>query len=255
VAGSKLRPLVLAYHGLGDRPRRLDPSGILVPVHSFRAHVARLRSRGYEFVSQSEFARRLHDGEPPGGTVSLTFDDGSEDNVRILPELLRELRVPATVYACPGLLGRPIPWLAGARFMTEDELRRFASSRGVEIGSHTSHHTVLADATAEEAEREMQTSKLALETLLDLPVRSFSYPKCRYSDACPAAAERAGYTSAVTCGGLGGLTPYELARESPAPGDGPLTFELKSRGSFWAVRELGPVRVARWATRPIRRRG
>ena len=205
-------------------------------------------------MKQAEFARRLHTGEPLSGTVSLTFDDGSEDNAAVLPHLLRELAVPATVYACAGLLGRPIPWLEGARFMTADELRQLASSPTVEIGSHTSHHAVLADATAEDAEREMTTSRQALEALLDLPIHSFSYPKCRYSAACPGAAARAGYTSAVTCGGLGGLTPYELSRESPSPRDGPITFELKSRGAFWAVRDLAPVRLARWATRPVRHR-
>ena len=81
---------------------------------------------------------------------------------------------------------------------------------------------------------------------------SFAYPGCGYSPACPAAAERAGYTSAVTCGALGGLTPYELQRVSPNPVEGKLVYELRLRGLFHPARNTAPARVARRALRGLR---
>ena len=251
------RPLVLAYHGLADVPHALDPDGLMVPPASFRRQIARLRRRGYSFVTQSEFARRLAAGEPLEDLCSLTFDDAPEDNATTLQPLLEELDLRATVFVCPGLLGERYPFVeesTGIRFCTLDQVRRLAADPRVEIGSHTRRHTALGEAGEEEALEEMTASREELEGLLDGEVRSFAYPCCEYSPACPPAAERAGYTSAVTCGPRGGLTPFELRRDSPSPPDGPLAFEIKSRGLFFTLRDMPPVRVARWALRPLRYR-
>ena len=250
------RPLVLAYHGLARVPRRLDPTGLMLPPEDFRRQLERLRSRGYRFVKQGEFAARLAVGSADG-LCSLTFDDGSEDNLTVLLPLLRELELPATVFVCPGLLGRPYPFLpaeVGLRLMNRDELVELARDPLIEIGSHTVEHTVLADATAEEAYAEMAASKQAVEELVGTEASSFAYPDCAYSPHCPAAAERAGHTSAVTCGDRGGLTPFELNRESPDPMDGRLAYELKTRGLYYRMRSSPPARLVRAATRPVRHR-
>jgi peptidoglycan/xylan/chitin deacetylase (PgdA/CDA1 family) len=245
--------VLLAYHGLGDVPRALDPDGLVVPPASFRRQVGILRRRGYEFVTQREFARRLRAaGGPPPATAVLTFDDGPEDNATLLPGLLEELGVPATLFVNAGLLGEPYRWVApetGIRVMSERQLLDLVRHPLVEIGSHTSGHTSLADADEATAYAEMEGSRVELEELLGVEVRSFAYPDCHYSPACPAAARRALYTSAVTCDGRGGWDPFELRRESPSPGDGRLTFELKARGRFHRVRALPPVRLALRATR------
>lgn len=251
------RPLVLAYHGLAELPHRLDPDGLMVPPDFFRRQIARLRRRGYRFVTQMEFARRLKAGEPLDNTCSLTFDDAPADNATTLAALLDELDLCATVFVCPGLLGRPYPFVgaeAAMRICTLDEVRGLGANPRVEIGSHTRSHTELDGAGPEEAYAEMRSSREELERMLDAEVRSFAYPSCGYSPACPAAAERVGYTSAVTCGPRGGLLAFELERASPSPGDGLWVFELKTRGAFFFVRDLPPMRLARWAPRPLRYR-
>jgi peptidoglycan/xylan/chitin deacetylase (PgdA/CDA1 family) len=229
----------------------------MVPPDSFRRQVARLRRRGYRFVSQSEFARRLVAGQPLDDTCSLTFDDAPADNATTLVGLLEELDLRATVYVCPDLLGERYPFVAAEanmRICTLEEIRRLCANTRIEIGSHTRRHTPLGRAGPKEAYEEMRASRDELEHMLEIEVRSFAYPSCEYSAACPAAAERAGYTSAVTCGPRGSLSAFELERASPSPGDGPLTFELKARGDFFTVRDLPPTRLARWALRRVRYR-
>lgn len=251
------RPLVLHYHGLGDVPRGLDPFDLMMPPEAFRAQVTLVKERGYRFVAQQELARMLAADESVDGVCSITLDDGTADNATVLPPLLEELAVPATIFACPGLLGSDYPYTApelGVRFMNRGELLDTAAHPLVEMGSHTREHSLLEQASAEEALTEMSASRAQLEDLLGRPVLSFAYPFCGYSPACPQAARRAGYTSAVTCGRRGGLDPFELRRESPSPKDGRLRFELKSRGVYNEVWEFGPVRLARAATRPLRRR-
>jgi peptidoglycan/xylan/chitin deacetylase (PgdA/CDA1 family) len=250
-------PLVLGYHGIADVDPRHDPVRLFVPPQALRRQIGRLQARGYRFLSMADFARSLSLGAELDGICALTFDDGTLDHLTELVPVLAELGVPGTVYVCPGLFGRPYPWsdpAAGIRFMTAAEVIELSRHPLVEIGSHTIDHTVLGDASEEEAHREMATCKARLEDLLGEPVPSFCYPRCVYSPACPEAARRAGYTSAVTCGERGSWDPFELKREGVHTPDGPVTFELKSRGLYYRVRGAPPARVARWATRRYRHR-
>jgi peptidoglycan/xylan/chitin deacetylase (PgdA/CDA1 family) len=251
------RPVILGYHGIADVDPRHDPVRLFVTPDGFRRQVERLLRRGYRFSTMADFARRLSAGEDLEATCALTFDDGTQDHLTELAPILADLSVPGTVYVCPGLFGTPYPWsdpAAGVRLLTKEELLELARHPLVEIGSHTLNHTELDRATAEEAYREMAECKQVLEDLLGVEVPSFCYPRCHYSRACPGAAARAGYESAVTCGPRGSWDPFELKRESMHTPDGPVTFAFKSRGLYYGTRDLAPFRLARWATRGYRHR-
>jgi O-antigen/teichoic acid export membrane protein/peptidoglycan/xylan/chitin deacetylase (PgdA/CDA1 family) len=249
------RPLVLAYHGLDRVPREHDPANLMVPPETFAGQVQSLRRRGYEFVTVAQFAARMAAGEPLRGLCALTFDDGSRDNATVLPALLDRLEVAATVYVCPGLLGRPHPYLApaaGIEIMTRDELVELSRHPRVELGAHTNTHADLGAASHDEALREMAECREELEGIIGSRVASFAYPFCRYSPACREAARSAGFASAVTCGERGGWLPYELRRESIGPLDGRVAFALKARGAYYPLWRSAPGRLARWIARPWR---
>ena len=244
--------VVLHYHNLGSVPRAQDPHNLTVTVAAFERQLASLRRRGYEFVTATEFAARLTGEGPPPGICWLTFDDGTTDNLEALPQILARHGARATVFVCPGLLGQPHPGFppeAGIRLMDANEVRELARRGPVEIGSHTNMHTPLDEADGEFAYGEMNSSKAALEELLDRPVTSFAYPSCGYSPACPPAARRAGYAAAVTCAFRGGWAPHELQRESVTAFDGRLAFFLKSRRLWQAVHDSPAGRLGariRW---------
>ena len=61
--------------------------------------------------SKPNWRPRSPPATPAAGLCSLTFDDAPQDNATTLLELLEELDVPATVFACPGLLGEPWPFI------------------------------------------------------------------------------------------------------------------------------------------------
>ena len=155
-------PLILGYHGISRVDPRHDPDRLFVAPDRFRAQVERVCDRGYELVTMAEFARRLAASGPPPRTCALTFDDGTLDNLEELLPILRDLGVPGTVYACPGLLGEPYPWAdaaAGARFMSAGELRELARDPLVEVGSHTREHVDMDAAGFEGALEEMAESR------------------------------------------------------------------------------------------------
>jgi peptidoglycan/xylan/chitin deacetylase (PgdA/CDA1 family) len=246
--------IVLAYHAVGDVAPEYDPDHLVQPADKLEWQLGTLVGRGYEFVTASEFARRLRAGGPLEGVCAVTFDDGTIDNLTVLPPILLRLAIPATVFACPGLLGEADPYIApesGLRLMDADELRELAGL-GFEIGAHTNRHVDLAAASAEDAHAEMSSCKQALEDLLGGPVETFAYPFCRYSGACPGAAERAGYLAAFTCGGRGGRLPFELRREMMDRRDGRFAWNLKVRRRYQETLELAPVRLALAARRALR---
>jgi peptidoglycan/xylan/chitin deacetylase (PgdA/CDA1 family) len=241
-------PLILAYHAVGEVAAEHDPERLVVPVGELTAGVRSILARGYEFVTAAEFVSRMTAGSSMDGIASLTFDDGSEDNATVLPGVLADLGVPATLYVCPGQLGVQHPWLdasTGVRLMTRDQLIETSRLDFIEIGSHTIRHADLAEVDDEQAYREMAESKRVLEEIIGRPVTSFAYPYGHYSPACPAAAQRAGYTSAATCGLRGGWRPYELQRELIGRGDWRLRFELKARGLFRPLVDSPPMRLRR----------
>lgn len=250
-------PVVLAYHGIADVRPTHDPVRLFVPPEQLAGNVRRLQARGYGFLKISDFAERLSAGEDLRQTCALTFDDGTEDHYSVLPDVLRSLGVPGSVYVCRNLMGEPYPWSApesGVRLMTAEQAVELARDPLIELGSHTNDHTVLADASEDEAYKVMVASKETLEDLLQVEMKSFCYPRCFFSAGCPAAAERAGHTNAVTCGPRGDWSPFTLRRESMHTPDGPVTFEVKTRGLYRGLVDMPPARFARWATRAFRHR-
>lgn len=250
--------VILAYHGVADVEPALDPVRLFVTPDKLRWQLRKMKSRGYELISASEFAERLlQTGKPPEGACALTFDDGTVDHATVLPGILEEFGARGTVYVCPGLLGETYPWAgegAGVRFMTREEFDAMAEHPAIEVGSHTNEHTEVDAADHDTALKLMVECKQVLEEWTGREVPSFCYPRCHYSPAAPGAARQAGYTNAVTCGPRGSWEPFELQRESLHTPDGPVTFALKSRGLYYPLRDRGPARVARWATRPFRHR-
>ena len=248
------RSLILAYHGVAPTNPGDDPHNLRVPAGRFRAQVEVLLAAGFEMVTVAELADRAAGGRPPPGLAALSFDDGMEDNHSVLLPILREYRIPATVYVTTGLIGRANPWLApesGARMMTEGELRELAAA-GVELGAHTVTHPDMSRLDHAACLREMTESRAMLERVGGTSVRTFAYPFCRYGPAAVAAAEDAGFVAAVTCEGRGGWSRYELRRAMITGKDGFPSFLLKASDAYQPLFDSGPGRMLRAGTRAAR---
>jgi len=95
LTAGKLR--VLAYHGIAD------------PA-AFARQLDHLAER-YALVSGSTVARAIEqETDLPSGAVWVTFDDGRPEVVDVALPLLVERRIPATLFVCPGLVGRAEPF-------------------------------------------------------------------------------------------------------------------------------------------------
>jgi peptidoglycan/xylan/chitin deacetylase (PgdA/CDA1 family) len=95
--------LVLIYHrvNLETNPFAIERT----PTGAFRAQMRHL-ARSFHVMPLAEIVERMRTGEPlPPRTIAITFDDGYEDNYTEAFPILRELRLPATIFLTTGCIG------------------------------------------------------------------------------------------------------------------------------------------------------
>ncbi|MDS0295139.1 polysaccharide deacetylase family protein [Halogeometricum luteum] len=203
---------ILAYHAVGR------PAGYgNVSIERFRRDVA--------YVTEHFEAADLPDVlEPSGGKrVAFTFDDALDDFYENALPVLREHRIPATLFV-------PVDFVGGGpdghayRFaespaerasfndpaafadesfpdpavMSWDRLREVAADPLVTVGTHTRTHLDLGRVRdAETLEREIVGARDELEDRLGVDVDRFCYPFGRYTEEAVEAV-RASHAMAVT---------------------------------------------------------
>ncbi len=106
--------LILTYHRVTPL-EALDPFDLIVSPGNFQEHMAHL-ARCCEVISLTELVARLAEGQlGKGRRVAITFDDGYRDVFQFAGPVLKEYRLPATIYLASGYTG-------GDRFFWWDEL-------------------------------------------------------------------------------------------------------------------------------------
>lgn len=180
---------MLYYHGV---TRRQAPH--------FERQMRWLRSRAS--IIPLHLAAR---GDWRGHCVCVTFDDAL-DNVRqyALP-VLRDLNIPATIFAVSGNLGREPSWAMAEGhpdryeiLSTMEQLREYSPDL-IEIGSHTVTHPHLTSLTDDSLKYELGESKRMLEVALGREVSSLSVPFGAYNQETLRGAQEAGYKLVVSC--------------------------------------------------------
>lgn len=168
------------------------------------------RNRGLHFGRISEATLR-------DDTIAITFDDGYEDIIQLLP-LLRQQRIPLTVFVPTAFIGKTNSWdnlllKNKRRHLSEDQIKQLAAE-GVEFGSHTHSHRDLSRLSYNEIEEELSRSKSILETLTGKEVRHIAYPFGRGDRRIAEIARRLGYRAGfwsiprIADGFNAGRTPF-----------------------------------------------
>ncbi|TVP58434.1 MAG: polysaccharide deacetylase family protein [Gemmatimonadales bacterium] len=165
------------FHRVDDR---LDRNPISCTSREFR-EFCDFFQKYFEVISLGELCRRLRSGEPIGGTLSISFDDGYRDNRTIAAPILSERGLPATFFVTTGFIGtdRVTPWdrELGIRseWMRWDDVRDL-KEMGFELGAHTVNHVDLGKVHGPLAREEILESRARIEAETGAEVRSFSYP-------------------------------------------------------------------------------
>jgi peptidoglycan/xylan/chitin deacetylase (PgdA/CDA1 family) len=238
---------VVGWHRIDD----LD-GGLSTSRDVFIRQLDELDRWGASVLPLAEADRLRQSGGLPDRAVALTFDDGYTSVVDTAWPILRERGLPATMYVVSGFLdgASTFPWdaaLAGdprVRLADRKAVREVAAD-GMDIGSHTVTHRWLPHLPPGELERELIDSRRELEDLLGAAVSSTAYPMGGWNRRVRAAAQRAGYHSAVTVDrGASTRRRHRLAlRRTFAPAT-VADFRLVLDGAYTWLRP-----VDRWRTR------
>jgi peptidoglycan/xylan/chitin deacetylase (PgdA/CDA1 family) len=131
-------------------------------------------------------------------TTAITFDDGLLSFYDNAYPLLEEKNIKSTIFAVAGFAGKIGDWdvMGRTAHMTAGMLREIAST-GHEIGSHSLTHANLVWLDDGELMKELRESKMTLEDITGLAVRSLSFPFGSWNTRVWEAAKSAGYEHAA----------------------------------------------------------
>ncbi len=178
--------------------------------------------------------------------ISITFDDGLSSILKnALPELIRR-KIPTTIFIPAAKIGSYPNWeqkrqeiYYDDRILNRDEIRKL-SDQGIDIGSHTLHHTDLRKITSEIAREEFELSKSYLEEITCKEIVSFSFPYGSYNDELINLAFDCGYSFVYTTQPEIISLPSKkkiFGRVGVDPEDSLLEFKLKAAGAYsWLPR-------------------
>lgn len=176
---------ILALHSL--QPKFLDFGAMSVKTLNHVIDVC--RNRGLRIGTIEEAIRRED-------TVAITFDDGYDDVLQMLP-LLDEHRIPITVFVPTAFIGKTNSWdnfilKNKRRHLSEEQIKQLAAA-GVEFGSHSHRHSDLSRLNDDAIEEELRKSKNILEALTGREVKFVAYPFGHGDNRVSAIARRLGY--------------------------------------------------------------
>ncbi len=135
-------------------------------------------------------------------SVGLTFDDGYEHYVNVLPALMEEFSIRPLVFVPTGLIGKPASWdysypLCRMNHLERRSIRKLAVL-GVEFGSHGHTHTDLTALGQRRLEIELRQSRDMLSDLTGKRVDTISYPFGRWNNRVAEMAGEFGYERGFT---------------------------------------------------------
>ncbi len=187
---------ILAYHRFG-----VTSSPMVVTAVQLEAQLQALAERHVKVLPLAALSQFLSGREPvPPGSVAITVDDGHESFHRVAFPLIRQYRVPVTLFIHTDAIGT-------REFMTWDQVQEVAASGLVSVQAHSKTHQALAVRAARETdlnhrrriEMEIQASRKVIEQRLPgTTVSQFAYPHGRASPTLLDALQRNAFDLALT---------------------------------------------------------
>ena len=192
------RVSILAYHRFGPTV----PDSMTVRTVTFRNQLEYLRRNGHPVVPlQSVVDYLLGAGPaPPDSSVVITVDDGHRSVMTEMAPLVREYRVPVTLFIYPSAISN------ATYALTWEQLASLCATGLFDVQSHTYWHPnfrtekrrLTPSVYHAFAASQLSRSRATLETRIGYRADLLSWPFGIYDDELIALAHEAGYRAAVT---------------------------------------------------------
>lgn len=165
--------VVLMYHRFGEE----DMPSTSIRIDQFEAHLAELKSGGYQVLPLPRIVAALRDRKPlPDRTVAITIDDAYRSVYLEAWPRLRAAGLPFTLFVSTDVIQR------GGDYMSWDEIRELARG-GVEIGNQTASHSHLPALPLDKARDDIRAANARIEAEIGQKPTLLAYPYGEYSAA------------------------------------------------------------------------
>jgi peptidoglycan/xylan/chitin deacetylase (PgdA/CDA1 family) len=203
-----------------------DPNALCVRPGRFEAQMGWLARHGWHGVSVRELLNT--DRDRRRRLVGLTFDDGYCSFRSHAVPVLEHFGFTASVYVSSSHLGGQNTWDAHPRLdlMGGDDLVD-VGSRGMEVGSHGTHHVKLTGLSDDARALELSESRTRLSETVGCEIDGFAYPYGDASREVASQARAAGYRYAVTHKRGDRQDPWLLPRRYVGQADTAVRLVLK----------------------------
>lgn len=179
---------VVMYHRFGDG--RYPSTNI--KLSQFEAHLKELKKDKYTVLPLPEIVAALRNGEPlPDRAVGISIDDAYLSVYEEAWPRLKEAGFPFTLFVATQPVDRGLQ-----SYMTWDQIREFAESDLVTIGSQTASHPHMPAQSAEANRAELKNSQARFREELGKAPELFAYPYGEYSLEVREITKEAGYAAA-----------------------------------------------------------
>jgi peptidoglycan/xylan/chitin deacetylase (PgdA/CDA1 family) len=190
-------------------------------------------------------------------SAAITFDDGLVSFAEHAVPVLERWNIPATVFAVVDALGTTPTW--GAHYYTPEERVMSEEQLGalpalISVGSHTLTHPHLLAVSEQAAMLEISASRRKLESLLQRPVMTFSFPHGEFNEAVVAQCRDSGYERVFTTVPEllhNGQSKFVVGRIAADPWDWTLEFKLKMLGGYCWQSYLPSVKSVKRSVRRV----
>lgn len=192
---------VLMYHHIVDDRYDMRKYWNCVHVDKFRKHLEWIERCGFTTITLEDYRLALNgDISLPKKPIILTFDDGYLNIYKYAFPALQEFGMKAVIFVLGDLNRKVNDWSyeePQAELMEGRQILEMHLA-GFEIGSHSLTHEKLTQAAPEMIWKEIYYSRMTIESLLNAPVRTFSYPYGLVNETVKKMVADAGYLTA--CG-------------------------------------------------------
>ncbi len=208
------RVSVLGYHVF--HPTQ-EASQMLIPTAKFRKQMETIKSSSIPVITLGQFlAWRQGKGSLPPQSILITMDDGWRSVYHEAFPIMKELKLPFTIYLYKNYVGTS----RGGRALSLDMIREMVDSGLCTIGSHSVSHPFPSEVKKaaakgpEEYEKflrnELGASKSFLEETFGATVTTYAYPGGYHTPEMFLLAKEYGYDQLFT------VKPGKVRRDTPA---------------------------------------
>jgi peptidoglycan/xylan/chitin deacetylase (PgdA/CDA1 family) len=179
---------VLMYHHIGPVTDEKERK-YFISKEIFSQQIDLMIEKGFQPISLSQLETAYEKkGKLPNRSVMITLDDGWEDNYIYAFPVIKEKKVPVTIFLSTAQIG------VEKEILNWQQIEEMADSGLVEFASHGANHKRLRDLNDEEVLSELTESKTTIEEKFGKTVKSFCYPYGAVDRRVRKLVFKAGYT-------------------------------------------------------------